>query len=102
MGGIRRVGLKEKGMINVTVKYFLNTEGKAYFHTWFKKIAIASSSQEGFLSISNYDDEGGNPIVHLNFESQAKLDSWANSKQYEGLVREIETYFTQSLEVNFI
>jgi len=86
-------------MIDITVKYFLNTAGKMVFQRWFDEVASLSRQQDGFISISSEFDEFNNPLVHLKFENEDKLNIWAGSKPHDKLVLEIEKYFIKPQEV---
>ncbi|HEL2929505.1 TPA: aldo/keto reductase [Legionella pneumophila] len=89
-------------MIDITVTYFLNAAGKMVFQHWFDKVAYLTRQQDGFISITNELDGFANPLVHLKFENQAKLNIWASSQQHDNLVLEIEKYFIKPQEAKFM
>jgi hypothetical protein len=87
----------EKIMLKITVKYFLNQEGRSYFDEWYQTVFTITSLQDGFISL---DRNKNHFIVYLCFENEEKLSHWSATEIHNSLSSEIETYFIQKPKIN--
>lgn len=82
-------------MYIVYVKHYLNNQGIHYFHTtWFPKVKLIMSQQQGYISVKHDVTRDDNDCVNVivTFDTQENLEIWAEHPLHDELVIALECY----------